>query len=384
MSPETSRATDQPAAPNQGRAGVLIPVAAGLFALLLFAHYLLQIDEFAINMPRADDFDMLIGTLLGVVDASSSWDVIRILLARHGEHYVAIPKAAFIFDYMIFGSIDFAALTVVGNVAVPAVATALLLLSAPDARRSILDWLPVPLILCTPAFSQASLWACAVLEHLWVMVFVVAALVLDLPSKNNLSERPSRIIVPVQLALCICALLCQGNGLFLSWILAVFNIWEKRPYRALPFAALGIFGIFMVLGGEPPGSAAAGPAFSAILLYPLVFLGSSVAHGVFAAAACGAALIGLNLYSAVRAKKHEDEVDPLSLPVRCADRVRECARPRPLRPRLSSHTIPLPLSGIDLRRIHLCCVARDPRARSNPHTPRDGSACCGNRVLDLQ
>jgi hypothetical protein len=241
-------------------------------------------------MPKADDFDMLLSTVFEVTDAAEWKSALAVLLRKHGEHFVVVPKLVAVTVYALFGTLNFQALIVLGNLAVPLVAGLLYALFAPFTGRALWCALPALLPLAVPIFYQAALWACAVLEHLWVMVFVVAALLCEL--------RPTRTVRGAQCILVLLASSTQGNGFLIAPILALLRLYRRDFIGAALFGAFSLCAVLLHLESLPHATSAgitATISLESILVYTLSFLGSSITTHRLAAPCAGAAYLLCNL-----------------------------------------------------------------------------------------
>lgn len=270
-------------------------------ALLLgiFTLYMLAIFRYSSNMPKADDFDMLISTVFEVSDAHGWKTALAVLLRKHGEHFVVLPKLVAVTLYGLLGSLNFHALIVVGNLALPIVAALLYRLFAPLSGAALWRALPALLPLSVPIFYQAALWACAVLEHLWVMVFVVAALLCEL--------RPGRTTRGIQLTLVLLASVTQGNGFLVAPILALLRLYKGDRSGTALFCVLSLCAVSLHLESLPhaaSGGSAAAISPKSIVVYTLSFLGSSITTHPIAAPCAGAAYLVCGI---VLLLNHRDE-----------------------------------------------------------------------------
>jgi hypothetical protein len=241
-------------------------------ALGCSAAYLISINHYAANMPRADDFDMLVAPLIYFLKSPFSAEFWTSIFAKHGEHIVAIPRLAFVAIVTLFGSINFHHLIVAGNMAVPLTALLLAAMGPKEERTSRLVLaLPTFFLLTSPHFYQASLWACAVFEHLWVVPWVLIALLLG--------ERQGRVARCVQVLAIALALCTQGNGVFVLLALAFVSYTGGRGRESMMWTVLFLAASLVHVASIPPSHYDSLTEFLVgRILYVAYFLGCAISR----------------------------------------------------------------------------------------------------------
>lgn len=232
----------------------------GLFALL----YSTFIATYSLNVPNADDFDMFLAFLINFLEAPSAGEAIPMFFARHGEHIILTCRLAALLSYKLLGSLDFKALIIAGNLAVPICIVLLTLSWRYQGQARTLGIATAAMALLQPQYVQVALWASGAIEHLWVMVFVLWSFFLAERSKGGwlagLAPLPA-------LLMSVCT---QGNGLFASLLVALIFVVKRQFANAmLP----GILFISMALFFQSHTDIGHGQTTYAMIDYARYFFG---------------------------------------------------------------------------------------------------------------
>ena len=279
------------------RGALLAALTAGIVYMALLVRY-------AVNVPNADDFDMFIGFLLKFGAPQSALERLTLLFQRHGEHYIVFNRLAVLLPYYLLGTVNFRWIILIGNLAVPLLGW-LFYLTLPRGLRNPLRILPVALLLFAPHYPEASMWAAAAIEHLWVTPFMLAAFLLC-----DRGAGTRRIGGAVLCALC--ATFTQGNGVFTWAGLALISLrrGERRVATGWVAVFLGLLWLHAQSAQEHGNSGF--PALSEYAAYVLSFLGSSIAPGFVPAVFAGALLTGFSGYALLQRRRPVNAV-PLAI-----------------------------------------------------------------------
>lgn len=193
---------------------------------LTLTWYLLY--RYTCNIPNADDFDMYLGSVRDLESATSWSSWCAVLFARHGEHFIVTTKLFALGLAHLVGEINFRAVIFVGNAGVLLAWLSLCALAERGERCVVAGMLGV--LLFSPLYTQASLWAAAGIEHLWVMVFALGALLLERSSKQWRS-------LP-QIMLATLAALTQGNGIFTTLALSMVSLLRRSYWRCVGWGSI--------------------------------------------------------------------------------------------------------------------------------------------------
>ncbi|MEZ4755008.1 MAG: hypothetical protein R3A13_12020, partial [Bdellovibrionota bacterium] len=203
------------------------PTVLASFSILSLI-YLSIVYYFAVNIPNADDFGMYFATILSYFNGD---DLLAILIRKHGEHFILTTRLAAIISAKVLGSIDFSFFILIGAIA-PILSV--IILSKFTKHNPGLILLLCSLLLLNSSYHQVLTWAAASIEHLWVMPFILLALLLD--------RSPSKYKLLWQVFFSGLAYLTQGNGVFCFAALAI-AAFLKRSYKN------SIFWLVLLVGG---------------------------------------------------------------------------------------------------------------------------------------
>lgn len=226
-----------------------------LSAIALIGYFLFVI-SFAVNMPNADDFDMLLNSVLEFSKGN-----LKVIFLPHGEHLIVTTRLAGIIQYLLIGEINFRSLVIIGNLVVP-IAAGLLVLFSPIISPIIVSSMLIFLI--HPQYYQSILWASGVLQHLAIMPFALGAFLF-------VSKRDLKYII-LSFLLATIAFLTQGNGVFCFLLCGAWLFYQRKHFTSSLFLGAGILGCIYHLSRSIPGDKSFG--FDQHLLYITGFLGA--------------------------------------------------------------------------------------------------------------
>lgn len=173
------------------------------------------IHQTALDFFYADDFH-LFKTIVWAQDAKSWNEVFNLFIQQHNEHRIIIPRLIASVDYWIEGHVNFRTLIFLGNLSWVGVAYLLF------KRLSLLQlpfhyFLPIPLLLFHPQFSDNITWAISGLQQT-VIVFW-ALLIIHLISQ--------KVWFGLICFLTIVATFTHGNGMFIFGVGLCLLILQK-------------------------------------------------------------------------------------------------------------------------------------------------------------
>ena len=83
--------------------------------ILLGGIHVFLITRYAVDIPDWDDYDAVLGFLSDFQLAKSGAEKIMLLFSQHNEHRIAIDRIISLFDFWLFGKINFYHLIFIGN-----------------------------------------------------------------------------------------------------------------------------------------------------------------------------------------------------------------------------------------------------------------------------
>ncbi len=232
---------------NLARLGLLLAVAAPMGA------YLALVAGTRVDAPVLDDFDAFLAFAEGY-SASPSWsEGLAVLLEPHVDHRIALPRGVALATLAILGRVDFALLSLLGNLCL----VGLFLGLARGRRRDIYGLaalVPASLLVFQPQPVDVVHWPTASLATYGVLALAVVAF--------RLLENGTRSGLAAAWLCGLLALYTQGNGVAL-WPAAAGALWlDGRRREAWQWIALSV----------PP-----------LLLYALTYGGHADAGGLLGA-----------------------------------------------------------------------------------------------------
>ena len=199
------------------------------------AFWLLSV-HYTENIPNADDFEVFLQFGNKVVHAEGFFQVFKLILARHNEHFVVCNRIAALALYGIFGEINFRALIAIGTLALPILLLLLYRTYLLNSNKRLL-FLPVGCMLFQPTYVEATQWATAAFANLYVVIWALAALLCV--------ERGGHIRSALAVGLCIVCTLTQGNGVLIWPAVAVLCFVQQRYLHGLLWGGVG--GLLLML-----------------------------------------------------------------------------------------------------------------------------------------
>ncbi len=262
-------------------------------ALLLAALPVAYITHLVIGASRNiifwDEFDAALDLILKL-DAGIGWrETLNRFFAVSNEHRMVTSRVLFAVSYWTTGTVNFHAITAIGNSFI--VAACMLLVWA---QRGFATRIRLGLILALVVFQlehfENFLWSGASIDHFQVVMFAVGAgVALAHPSRGRL------------IAAALCSLLATftlAHGLVL-WPLGALLLWHQRRWRALgPWLAVALLAVSAFFYGFEinPGNRIGGvtaDSLTRLLSFWLSLLGSPCTFGdVTLAALPGVLLLG--------------------------------------------------------------------------------------------
>ena len=269
----------------------LVVGGLALFSWLLFLTY-----RYIPNIPNGDDFDMFLRTGIELRNADTSRELVRVLLAPHGEHIIATTRLVTALSLFFFDSLDlrwFVALGLFG-----CLCSAILLYVKSSCTHTLLFSSISALIILIPAYPQALTWASASIEHLWIMPILLGSLFL--------SEGEAILPTLGAVLLSLTACFTQGNGVLLLCAISFSKCLDRRILSSVLWGALAgavlIFFFLPSIEGHLSSQHEGARISFSMVLYFLTFLGCWISSIPWIAMLSGIVIIGIWLCSLSRAE----------------------------------------------------------------------------------
>lgn len=269
----------RPQAPLDGSPVGLLWLAAP------FVAFALVLPRLWFNAPIWDDFDLVLGQTIKLLDAPSLSEWMRLMVKLHNEHRTAVSRLGSFTIASLTGQIDFRVMIALGVATVFGMAALLWL----EFRKEV----PAPLFAAAGllvfqwTYYEAALMGSAALANLTVVSFSFAALFF--------ATREGRASVAATIVFGLLAAGSMANGLFAMPIAAAGAVLARQRGRALLYGAIAItlwvlyFTGYKSPGGHPSPFAALDLPIAAAQLY-LLLLGS-IRPGIWVPTVLGAVAV---------------------------------------------------------------------------------------------
>ena len=265
------------------RPALMLAVAAPMAA------YLALVVVTRVDAPVLDDFDALLGFAERFASTGSWSERLALLFQPHVDHRIALPRAVALAVAGMLGRIDFAVLSLLGNLCLVGAFLALAAGRERD-RYGLAGLVPASLLVFQPQAVDVVHWPTASLATHGVLALATVAF--------RWLETGTRVGLAVAWLCGLLALYTQGNGVAL-WPAAAGGLWlAGRRREAWRWLALSVPAL-VLYASTYAGHAGAGGVSGVLHRLPetvhyfLNFLGAAPAFGsVDAAPALAAVLCG--------------------------------------------------------------------------------------------
>ncbi len=190
------------------------------FILLFYCiFFLLFVAKHAVNLPYQDDVNLLQTTLI----ENDVKALVLNLFSADSDHIQVFPKLAAVFQYKIFGKVDYQGLSIFMNFLV--ILALFFLVKIPQKIKSWYYYIPVFMMLLHPQLFEISFWVLPGLQHSFAFLFVVLSMLqFNINSKYNF----------ISIFWAACATFCTGNGLLgFFGIIYILVLYKKPIWYAL-------------------------------------------------------------------------------------------------------------------------------------------------------
>ncbi|MES2796023.1 MAG: hypothetical protein V4683_08660 [Bacteroidota bacterium] len=191
-----------------------IAVFPKIIIFLYCALFLVFVRKFAINLPFQDDVNLLQTTLF----ENDFKSLIINLFSADSDHIQVYPKLTALFQYEVFGHVNFHWLALWMNLLV--IISLIFLIGIPKKIKNFYYLIPAFPFILQPQLHEIIFWVLPGLQHAYAMLFMILAVYfLDIQKKYN----------TVSLFMAASATFCTGNGLLAFIAIIYVLILYRRP-----------------------------------------------------------------------------------------------------------------------------------------------------------
>lgn len=186
--------------------------------------------EFAINIPKWDDF-ALIQSTRDFHTTDGLFDKFRLLFKQHNEHRIALSRFLAISDYYIFGQLNFVHLMFVGSLGLLGIFGVFIAV----AKNNIQNYLLITILSFlwfSLAFYENTFWGMAAIQNFWVITLILLLFYL-------LSFKSQHFILICFIG--FISIFTSGNGLLVIPIVGFYYLIDQN------FKKLAYWSIFSIV-----------------------------------------------------------------------------------------------------------------------------------------
>ncbi|MFM6947531.1 MAG: hypothetical protein ACKOWQ_00825 [Aquirufa sp.] len=194
--------------------------------LFVFAIYFLAFFQFALNIPKWDDF-ALIKTISDFQSSHGFSEKWEILSKQHNEHRIVLTRVFALLDYWIFGELNFVHLMFLGSLALVAIFWTFIDVIY-QTKKDVWIGFCLSIFWFSLAFYENTFWGMAAVQNFWIVAIILILIYL-------LAFSPQKI--GLILCLLLLSIFTSGNGL-LTIPLVLFSYFLHRQYRFLVYSLL--------------------------------------------------------------------------------------------------------------------------------------------------
>ena len=246
------------------------------FVLLPAAFFYAVVFRMIVNLPFADDYDILLFTLHQRTLPSLSARALYALTAQHNEYKLMLANTIFTLQYEWLGHVNFAALCFVGDLSVLLLGAVLWKMFLPDLQDIGLRlalFLPASWLLFQLSYAETLNWAEPTIQNLYILTFSVGSFMLLV--------RSSRRSMAASVVFLILAIMASANGFITAFVGSALLLHTRRwrHLAAWLFTSAGMMLLYAYRYNSMSSQSNQGHSVFATLLhihlgYVLSFLGS--------------------------------------------------------------------------------------------------------------
>jgi hypothetical protein len=189
---------------------------------LAVTSFIFGIIQYAVDIPQADDYDNILGSMNQLYQSQNIAEVGSILFAQHNEHRLVFNRIVSITLLKIFGRIDFFWLIAIGNLAIFIIVWIIFRTYRCDEEK-FLYFSPAIFFIFQPQYDSF-VWAMAALSNFYVIAFAVLCIYF------LLKKIPGAFIYALLAA--IAATFTQSNGVLILFVGLIVLVFQKKFYQA--------------------------------------------------------------------------------------------------------------------------------------------------------
>lgn len=241
----------------------IILTSITILAYLTFYFY------FSVNLPYQDDLLLIQFVEFFSREAIGTTALVRDLFSAFNDHKPVIPRLISLTEYLIHGHLNFRFYIVLISVNILFIFY-FLYLQFEKTGLKFYYFLPVPFLFLQPLYHDVSGWALTGLQHTFVTVFLILAILLA-SSRKKYSLLGSVIC-------CFLATFTHGNGILTFPAMLFFYLCFQDFRKAIGMATMMFVAVITYLWGYETGQANSVTLdITSLISYQLGFVGSSMA-----------------------------------------------------------------------------------------------------------
>ncbi|WP_169309406.1 hypothetical protein [Thermodesulfobium narugense] len=208
--------------------------------------YLWIILRFTINMPYWDDYDSVLNWINRFVTHQNNCNyLISMLFEQHNEHRILFDRIFILFDYYVFGSINFIFLNYIGYLGLFALFGLMLWISVKKGLSGVY-LIPIPFLIFALCQNELISFAMASMQQYWQFFFCLLAIILITKSEDIKTSYLS-----LSLLFSIIASFTGAGGLIVFPAILIYLIIYKKGLKNiiiwLSFSSLIFIFYFIIL-----------------------------------------------------------------------------------------------------------------------------------------
>lgn len=183
MSEESSHLASPVPAPRR----IWIAVGWGALALPFVVHLAIVV-AYAVNVPHADDYDVILWSFERWERARGAGEHVEVLIHQHNEHRLLLVRLVCFADRFVFGDLDFRRLILYGNAAWCAAVGMLVWSLRRRYAWSAWELAPISYLMFTSNHYDNYLWATSAIQNYGLFLFAIPLLICAADGRDRLAS----------------------------------------------------------------------------------------------------------------------------------------------------------------------------------------------------
>ena len=209
-------------------------LTVGLFSLLIVVAHGLIINRYAVDVPKADDYNAILEFLYRYKSAGSFGEKTDLIFAQHNEHRIMLGRLAVLADYAIFGEVNFRHLIFFGNLMLGGLFVVFYFFFREYVKMPAYYFLPVPLVIFNLCPIENYLWAMTGIAGIGVILFAFLSIYFLLTR----ADLPYNLKFALSIFFAFVATFTIGSGFLVLVTGLVALLFEKRYRHAMVWGAV--------------------------------------------------------------------------------------------------------------------------------------------------